>query len=123
MTAKRRAPAGLKQAGKRLWDAVTVDYVLEAHEVELLVQACHCADKMDGLQRQIDKDGLMARRSLTGPVQPHPLMAELRAQQTSYTRLLRAMRLPTGLTDGTPIREHATQFEMHKRRLRRVGGA
>ncbi|MDC9015127.1 terminase [Mycobacterium marinum] len=85
--AKPSAPAGLKPAGKRLWDAVVNDYELDEWERSLLVEACRTADTIDALQSVIDTLGVdCAGKEL----------AEIRQQRLVYARLLAALRMPAG---------------------------
>jgi hypothetical protein len=111
MAAKRSAaPSGLRAPGRRLLDAVTSQFELDTHELELLVQLAHTADTMADLQQLVDADGAMVRKDLVGPPRPHPALVELRAQRTVYVRLMAALGLPAGLTEGTAFRERSTKF-------------
>jgi hypothetical protein len=68
----------------------------------------------------------MARRcarTQPGPSRPHPALAELRSQQSTYMQLVDMLGLPTGVTSGeAPPRTRATKFEMGKRQLRGLPG-
>lgn len=125
MSAKRTASRrGFNTPGRRLFDAVTAEFELDAHERELLTQAAHCADTMDLLQKQVDRDGTMVRKDLGGPSRPHPALAELRSQQSTYMQLVKMLGLPTGVMSGEakPARTRATKYEMNKRKLRGLPG-
>ena len=101
MVSKRPvAPRGLGARGKALFAGVTGGFELDAHEVELLVQAARCADTMQALSAQIAKDGPLTKKTLQGPVSAHPLLGELRAQQNVYMQLLKALGLPSGEVGG-----------------------
>ena len=43
---KPAAPPGLREDGKRLWDAVVEDFAPAEHELQILAQAAHCADSL-----------------------------------------------------------------------------
>jgi hypothetical protein len=89
----------------------------------LLTQAAHCADTMDLLQKQVDRDGTTVRTHPAGPSRPHPALAELRSQQSTYMQLVDMLGLPAGVTLGeAPPRTRATKFEMGKRQLRGLPG-
>jgi hypothetical protein len=116
--AKQTPPFG--PAGKKLLDGVLGEYALDAHELELLEQAAHCADVMAELQRIVDRDGVMVKNDLHGPLRPNPALVELRSQRNVYVRLVRALQLPQGVLDETRPRPRRTKFEMGK--LRGVPG-
>ena len=54
-----KAPTGTRAAGKRLWDAVLADYVLEQHELGLLREMVRTTDLLDELDAVIRRDGLI----------------------------------------------------------------
>jgi hypothetical protein len=85
---KSSAPRGLKLAGRRLWDSVLADFLLDEHERGLLLQACQTLDIVADLQAAIERLGVdCAPREL----------AEIRQQRLVYARLVAALRLPGGL--------------------------
>ena len=90
------APPGLKAPGRELWNAVNAQYVLEPHELSLLLEACQTKDIVQGLQQVVETLGLdCAGREL----------AELRQQRLVLARLLVAVQLPGGLAeDGRSLR-------------------
>lgn len=96
MSSVHRAPRGLSAAGRRLWDAVSSDFELEAHESVLLESAARTADLVADLQSLIDREGLV----LGGKT--HPGVAEIRQQRLVLARLLAALRVPTGDEDDRP---------------------
>ena len=116
--AKQTQQFGL--VGQKLLNAVLAEYALDAHERELLEQAAHCADVMEELQRIVDRDGVMVRQDLHGPLRANPALVELRSQRNVYVRLVRALQLPQGVLDETRPRSRRTKFEMGK--LRGVSG-
>jgi hypothetical protein len=91
-------PKGLKTSGRALWRAVLSDYVLDKHEQTILREACRTADSLDGLQTLLDNEGLTSESSQG--VRVHPALVELRQQRVTFARLLTALRIPAGETDG-----------------------
>jgi len=91
-------PAGLCKSGRALWRAVLGDYVLDEHETTILREACRTADSLDVLQAQIESDGVMSESSQGSRV--HPALVEIRQQRITFARLLTALRIPQGETDG-----------------------
>lgn len=90
-------PSGLQWSGRRLWEATVSEYELTQHETSLLLQACRTVDTLDLLQAHIDVDGPV----LDSPtVRTHPALVELRQQRICLARLLAALGLPTGLSEG-----------------------
>lgn len=92
------APRGLKTSGKALWRAVQEDYALDQHELTILREACRTADGIDALQAVLDREGTMSESSQG--VRVHPVLPELRQQRIAFARLITALRIPAGETDG-----------------------
>jgi hypothetical protein len=93
--------------------------------LELLTQLAHTADTMAELQQLVDTEGAMLRKDFDGATRPHPALVELRAQRATYTRLIKALGLPSGILGDEP-KDHlqrATAYEMERRALRTVDGA
>src|SRR5437867_9467280 len=91
MTDQQRAPSpprGLHVAGKRLWRAVTADYELRQHELDLLERACTTLDRLRALDAVIEREGLGAGD------RAHPALVEARLQNITFARLIVALRLP-----------------------------
>lgn len=94
---KPTAPAGLRAAGRRLWDSVLDQYELEEHELSLLVEAVRTVSLLEELDAMIRKDGAVID-SPQGK-KAHPAAVEARQQRIALARLLAAMRLPSGEDD------------------------
>ena len=88
-------PAGLREAGLRLWKSVTDIYELDEHE--LLLRASRTADLLDELTDVLDRDGVL--HDTPQGAQAHPAAVERRQQAVTLARLLAALRLPAG-ADG-----------------------
>lgn len=101
------APTELRKSGRALWRTVLGDYVLDAHEVTILREACRTADALDGLQALLDADGLMGETS-QGP-RVHPALVEARQQRLAFARLLTALRIPAGEQDGRTQAQGSTR--------------
>lgn len=88
------APAGLKEAGKLLWQQTVGRYELGAHELCVLEDACRERDLIDRMQHDIDHtEGLMVRGS-QGQEVAHPLVGELRQHRQTFRQLIHALNLP-----------------------------
>lgn len=88
------APRGLGPGGRRLWRAITLEFELAEHELTTLRQAVRTADLCDDLQEHVDVDGPVVAGK------PHPVLAELRSQRLSLTRMIVAMRVPLAEDDA-----------------------
>jgi hypothetical protein len=80
------------EAGTRLWSTVTASFALDAHECELMRQACEVADVIGELMRLVAEEGLMSATT-QGP-RVHPALVEARAQRVVLLRLLRTLDVP-----------------------------
>ena len=98
MKAIRRAPTGLKAAGKRLWRAVLSGFELRADELELLTAACHLGDEIAALETMIEKSTPLTMGSRQ-QVRVNPLYAEVRAHRLALGRLLSQL----GLADAVDV--------------------
>jgi len=90
-----KAPTGTRAAGKRLWDAVLADYVLEQHELGLLREVVRTTDVLDELDAVIRRDGLIVAGP-GGADRVHPAAVEARQARIALARLSAALRLPAG---------------------------
>ena len=97
MSDKTRPPDGLRDPGRRLWDAITVDYDLDEHELVLLREAVRTVDLLDELERDVRRDGATIQ-SPQG-VKAHPAAVEARQQRIALARLMAALRMPAGNED------------------------
>lgn len=108
-----------------MFAGVVGKFELDAHEAELLVQACRCSYVMAALSKQIGKDGLTMRKTLQDPLRANPLCAELRLQQAMYVKLLKQLGLPqgeTGAVDREPARRRRSGGGPGRGGLRSVPG-
>src|SRR6266545_3137037 len=77
-----KAPAGLRVAGRRLWTAITEEYL---------------RDELEGIVR---RDGPLI--DTPQGQRAHPAAVELRQQRITLARLLAALRMPAGEEDDQP---------------------
>ena len=92
-------PAGLADAGKKLWRAVTEEYEIDEHELLLLREASRCADRLDRLAEEAAA-GSVTVENHRGDQVAHPAMVEARQQSLTLARLLASLRLPSGEETG-----------------------
>jgi hypothetical protein len=92
---KMDAPAGLKEHGRGLWDAVTREFELNGPEIELLALACRTIDRIDTLNGVVAAEGELITSRFDEP-RIHPALIEARNQQQLLGRLLAVLRLPVG---------------------------
>ena len=79
-------PDGLRESGRKLWEATVGEFELAEHEAGLLLQACRTADAVDALQAALVADGPLVD-SPQGR-KANPALQELRQQRIAYARLL-----------------------------------
>jgi hypothetical protein len=92
---------GLGPAGRRLWDDVTTDFELSAHEEAVLLQACRAADRLEAINDALTDAPLTVRNS-RGDLTAHPLLGEARQTSALLARLCAALGLPSGVQDEAP---------------------
>src|SRR5688572_5378717 len=99
MTANRsekpRPPAGLKAAGKRLWDQVVAEFDPDEHELALLGEAARTIDVLNDLDAIVRREGPIVEGSHGGQ-KAHPALVEARQQRIALARLVAVLRLPGG---------------------------
>ena len=86
-------PRGLRPSGRELWVWVNDRWRFDPHELVLLLQACGAADECDWLEGV-----LVQRQGLPDCMAALKVSAELRAVRATYVRMLRALKLPAGLS-------------------------
>lgn len=91
-----RPPAGLGDAGKRLWTAILADvpaeFELPPRELHLLGRACRVADEIALLEASIDETGVTVRGSRGQPVL-NRAMEEVRLARLAEAKLLTLLDL------------------------------
>src|SRR5215831_8292615 len=88
----RWPPSTLGEAGRKLWQAVHRDYVVEdASGLEMLAQICAAADRVAEYRAAIDRDGPTVQ-SASG-IKDHPLLRHELAAQSFIVRSLHRLGL------------------------------
>jgi hypothetical protein len=113
-----KPPAGLKASGKALWREVQAEYVLEQHEVGLLLTMCRTTDRLDDLAAIVAREGVIE----PGTGRAHPCLVEHRQQAIAYARLSAALRLPAG-DEGDPAANRRPQRRSGTRGFYQFGAA
>jgi hypothetical protein len=92
------APPSLGEAGRKLWQAIHNDYIIEdSGGREMLLRICEAADSLAQYDEEIGRDGVMIR--VRGTLREHPLLKHRLATQSFVVRSL----LRLGL-DIEPVR-------------------
>jgi hypothetical protein len=88
-----RVPAGLGDAGKKLWRSIddVFDFAEEPGKVQILTQACRVVDIVNELDEAADEAPLRVRWD--SPV-ISPFIAEARVQRALLVQLLGRLGLP-----------------------------
>lgn len=88
-------PVGLTKAGVDLWKSVASTYQLRPDEQAILLGACRAADMITALRAAwVAADMPMLTRGSMGQDVIHPLIGELRAQESQKAALLARLKLP-----------------------------
>lgn len=90
--AAKKAPAGLGDAGAKLWRDVTGKYELRADELVILESACAARDRVAAMESERG-EAVTATGSM-GQLVVHPLIGEIRAHEAQIAGLLAKLKLP-----------------------------
>ena len=89
------APSELSKAGKALWKSIAGKYELRPDEKATLLGAARAADMIAALREAWDADGRpMLTKGSMGQDVIHPLIGELRSQESQKAALLARLKLP-----------------------------
>jgi hypothetical protein len=94
-----RAPTGLKKGGKQLWKDSLAGWDIPSEQHQLLENACRSQDRIDELQKLIERDGpvIKGRFGLVA----HPASQLLRSEVSNFSQLYRLLQLEApGNTEG-----------------------
>lgn len=99
--AKPRPPVTLASAGKAMWTKHLKDYDFRVDELAVLELACRTADMIAILTKEWENLGkpFMTSGSMGQDV-IHPLIGELRSQQSQMAALLGKLKIPDAPADG-----------------------
>lgn len=84
--------------------SVVDEFDLEAHELVTLERACAVLDQIEGLELDVKDRGIIVR-GVRGSLYPNPSLKELRAAETSFLAIVRALGLQDadmGAGKGSP---------------------
>jgi hypothetical protein len=102
-------PARLGPRGAALWESVTSLHDLPAPELEILTEACRCADRLERLDEQLTGDDMswldlekMRRDDTEYRVIVDAALSEARQQQNILKQLIASLRLPDEVTGKKP---------------------
>lgn len=102
--ARKTPPAALGEAGIRLWDSIAGKYALRPDEESTLLGAARAADMVAALYAAWDESGKpMLTKGSMGQDVIHPLIGELRAQESQQAALLARLKLPD---DGVSVNQN-----------------
>jgi hypothetical protein len=85
-----RRPKGLGYQGRKLWQAITEEFVLdlEPQKQRILFDCCKMADQIDLLEKAAAKAPLTVPGSRAGMIVIQPLVSELRFARALLAQLL-----------------------------------
>lgn len=101
--ARTTTPVGLGVNGRRVWTATTRDYELGEHELAILESACRELDIVDRLEKALKDAKLIVNGSMGQPT-ANPLLGEVRQHRTTYTSLIKSLKLPES-DEATPAQK------------------
>lgn len=97
----KKAPAELAAAGRSLWSSIAGKYELRPDEEATLLGAARAADMVAALREAwVDSGKPMLTKGSMGQDVIHPLIGELRAQESQKAALLARLKLPD---DGAAV--------------------
>jgi hypothetical protein len=104
-------PARLGPRGAALWTEVTESHTLSAADLEILTEACRCADRLERLDQQLTGDDMawldlekMRSDDHEYRVTVDAALSEARQQQNILKQLIASLRLPDEATGKKPQR-------------------
>lgn len=102
-------PARLGPRGAALWTKVTGSHGLAAAELEILAEACRCADRLERLDEHLHDEDLswldvekLRSDGATFRVTIDAALSEARQQQNILKQLIASLRLPDDATGKKP---------------------
>ncbi len=108
MTAPK-APAHLRDDGRRLWRRIVCEFELQAHHLAVLCAACDALDRQTEARRAIDTDGAYLPGRFG--TKAHPALAVERDARLAMVRCLREL----GLDFTTPAAPPRAPSPHHER--------
>src|SRR5687768_6640291 len=123
MSRKPPVPKGVGSNARALWRSVTGTFTLDPNEVALLREVVRIVDRLETLEEEIAREGVMVDGGPKGPASvPNPALVEARQQQIVLGRLMTTLRLPEDWTSGVrPQRRGAARGPYGPRSMAAVG--
>lgn len=114
-------PRGLGASGRRLWRSVTDGFDLGPDEMEVLREACRCADELQRLRDAVAEAPLTTTGS-AGQLVAHPLLEQVRRHRDLLGKLMERLALPAGDEDAgsTPAQRRAQRAAQQRWRDRQA---
>ena len=104
-------PARLGARGAALWAEVTSTHTLAAAELEILTEACRCADRLERLDEYLHDEDMswldvekLRSDGATFRVTIDAALSEARQQQNIMKQLIASLRLPDEASGKKPQR-------------------
>jgi hypothetical protein len=121
MTELTKPPAGLRVAGKRMWDEIVTEFIPSPGELEILRQAAHTCDEVDRLEKELRKQPFMVE-GYNGQPRPNPLFKVLQEHRTLLRRLVDSLNIPESPAEevGMTARQRHAQNAARARWAREV---
>lgn len=89
-----RAPNGLKARGSALWREIIGIYTLDPAELQLLREMCRTVDRIDAIELELTKHGLVVTGTRGQLPKANPMLLEIRETQRTMSRLIAELALP-----------------------------
>lgn len=96
-----KPPADLKPAGAKYWRTIVRVWRLDAHQFELLAQACRSLDTIAEAETELQKSGAVVTDRF-GQSKPHPASLIIRDFRGLFARLVRELGLSVDASDSRP---------------------
>ena len=98
-----RAPKNLtdqlSKKSRKFFIKIFNDYELDAQHLEILLQACHCLDRLEEIRLQIEKDGMFVEDKFHNP-KAHPALKIETSEKITFVRLIREIGLEVEAPGG-----------------------
>lgn len=93
MATTPKAPAKLGAEAKRYWQSIAGVYLLDPHELRILVDVCREIDLIEAMQSELDGQSLTVKGS-QGQDVANPMVQELRQHRATLKSLMASIKLP-----------------------------
>ncbi len=98
-----KAPAGLREAGKRFWKITHAELELEEnHVLQRLIMLCKTLDELAEDEEVVKREGRFIKDRF-GQVKEHPASRAVRENKTLFCRIVRELGLDLNVGPETRI--------------------